>query len=359
MAGTVEPLRARTDASFALESLDVDDGRLIVSGHWDGVRGLRFVRPTLVAGDREVLATLEHKPWAPDGDPWVAAFPWDGGAVDADDLALSVAPSVTVPLGARPPKAQKARAPLADALRDRLRSLEIERDALRARLDEAVADREAALRTRRRMEAQRDEAFAERNAAERERDHAVAARDQAEARRDEAIRDHEVAMRTHRKLQAQRDEAVAALNAAEAAREQALDSTEMARGEALKAAEAAREQALADRDEARAERDELRRQRDDALLAHAALRRRIEEEKARSVRAAEEAAPPRDIADDDAPIGVRTVPAARSLAADLDGPPPGRVRGLTTADRVAIRIFSSIAAVCGLLLLVNLLRVFV
>src|SRR5207245_223766 len=67
---------------------------------WSGLRGVRFVRPTLVVGQREVLATLEHKPWAPSSDrPWVAAFPWAGRMPDLDELELAVAPTVTVPLG--------------------------------------------------------------------------------------------------------------------------------------------------------------------------------------------------------------------------------------------------------------------
>ena len=66
-------------ASFELERLgrrgraDARQ-RLVV-----GVRGMRFVRPALVVDGRQVLATLEHKPWAADGDgAWTAAFPWDG-----------------------------------------------------------------------------------------------------------------------------------------------------------------------------------------------------------------------------------------------------------------------------------------
>jgi hypothetical protein len=58
------------------------------------------------------------------------------------------------------------------------------------------------------------------------------------------------------------------------------------------------------------------------------------------------------------PIGVRMVPAARSLAADLDRAPADRGRGLNKADQVAIRIFGSIAAVCSVLLLLTLLRLF-
>lgn len=445
MAGTLQPLHARAGVTFALESLQVADDRIVVQGHWEGVRGLRFVRPTLVTGGRELLATLEHKPWAPDADPWTAAFPWDGGDVDEGDLALSVAPSVMVPLE-RPPARGPQRQPprqssSLDTLRDRVRSVEVERDALRGRLEEAVRDREAALRARQRMESQRDEAFAERYAAERQRDKARAERDHAIARRDEAIRDHEVATRAVRKLQDQRDAAVAAQQAAEAgrdqavagavaereqamgsataarekeervsqtAREQDLRAAHAAREEELAAAQAAREKELktaraerdaaraerdaarSELDAARAERDELRGQRDDALLAHQALRRQIDAEKvhrdreahahqtpdgqgpapdgagpdraARAIPVRESHArdlPARPAVDDDAPIGVRTVPAAGTLAGDLDRPPRESGRALTRADLVAIRFFGAVAALCGLLLLAQLLRVFV
>ena len=61
-----------------------------MSGRWFGVRGRRFVRPVLtidVAGDRRrLVALLDHKPWhAADGEPWVAAFPWEGAREAAGD----------------------------------------------------------------------------------------------------------------------------------------------------------------------------------------------------------------------------------------------------------------------------------
>ena len=87
-------------ASFELERLEFDDDRLLVSGWWFGVRGVRFMRPALIVDGRKILATLEHKPWAVASDgSWKAAFPWR-----ADDpsegagVVLTVAPSVEVPL---------------------------------------------------------------------------------------------------------------------------------------------------------------------------------------------------------------------------------------------------------------------
>ncbi|HEX2102904.1 MAG TPA: hypothetical protein VHF51_04595, partial [Solirubrobacteraceae bacterium] len=78
-------------------------GRLEVTGRWYGLRGHRFMRPALVVwqGDerRRLLAVLEHKPWAADeGEPWIAAFEWDGEPVELDAAELSVAPTVAVEL---------------------------------------------------------------------------------------------------------------------------------------------------------------------------------------------------------------------------------------------------------------------
>ena len=99
MADAIHPPAAPAGVTFEVERLERDGDKLVVSGHWSGLRGVRFVRPTLVVGDREVLATLEHKPWTPSADrAWTAAFPWKGRTPDASKLALAVAPSVTVPL---------------------------------------------------------------------------------------------------------------------------------------------------------------------------------------------------------------------------------------------------------------------
>jgi hypothetical protein len=107
-AGAPRSNGGRSGANFELERLVVEDGRLLVSGWWSGVRGMRFVRPALVVEGRQVLATLEHKPWAADGDgAWTAAFPWDDeDDVDIGSVMLSVAPSVEVPLDrdAAPPQ---------------------------------------------------------------------------------------------------------------------------------------------------------------------------------------------------------------------------------------------------------------
>lgn len=231
MAGASRQETAR-GAAFEIDGIEVDGGRLLVSGRWSGVRGMRFMRPTLVLGHRQVLAVLEHKPWAPDSDPWIAAFPWDGGEVDRDAMELSVAPSVTVALGElrAPVEADDAIDPVAvERLRSEVRFLrselderdqrstrlasvadderraaqdataghddldrarreaERERDNALAQLEEAIADREAAVRTRTRMEAQRDEVDADRAALQAERDDVLERLAQMRARLDEVM----------------------------------------------------------------------------------------------------------------------------------------------------------------------------
>src|ERR1700716_749272 len=93
--------------SFELERYElVDDKRLEVGGRWYGVRGRRFVRPTLtVLANGEsyrLLAVLDHKPWAAsEGKPWIAAFPLEQDPADLADAELAVAHDIAVPLPPR------------------------------------------------------------------------------------------------------------------------------------------------------------------------------------------------------------------------------------------------------------------
>src|ERR671937_74423 len=90
--------------AFQLDRFEqTGEDRLEVAGRWFGVRGLRFVRPALTVqtkdGERNLLALLEHKPWAAEeGESWVAAFPWEGESPDPGQAELAVAPSVVVTL---------------------------------------------------------------------------------------------------------------------------------------------------------------------------------------------------------------------------------------------------------------------
>jgi hypothetical protein len=100
--------------TFDVEQLGVDGpGQVVISGRWFGVRGRRFMRPTLVVqlrsdgSEQRSLAELEHKPWAAeDGELWTAAFPLAIELGDAASIELSVAPDIAVELA--PPKGAKA-----------------------------------------------------------------------------------------------------------------------------------------------------------------------------------------------------------------------------------------------------------
>ncbi len=105
MAEVVEPATTGANGvAFELDRFEMADGeRFEVGGRWFGVRGRRFMRPslTLVADEeqRRLLADLEHKPWAAeDGQPWEATFPYepdDAGWIEAE---LNVAPDITITL---------------------------------------------------------------------------------------------------------------------------------------------------------------------------------------------------------------------------------------------------------------------
>jgi hypothetical protein len=354
MASGSRSSSGRADVRFEVDRIEARGGRLVVSGWWSGVRGMRFMRPTLLVRDRTVLATLDHKPWTPDGElEWTAAFPWDEEAPNLSEAALSVAPSVTVPLApraeppsdAQPADAQPADAQPADAQpaappelpdeappppdprREEIVALTGHRDRLRAALAEAgrreselESQLEEARRRARGLEAARDDAGRELTAAQRERDQALAQRDEAEADRDAAVR-------TRARMEAQRDEAVAA-----------------------------RERAKHDRDEALVQRDEARAQREEALLAHRTLQRRFDAALAGGEEPPTLDAPSRPHADPDRPIGVRAIPAARAVAPDLHRAERDRTPHVSAYDVWAIRILGSIAALCFIGFLVLLLR---
>lgn len=369
-------------ARFEVDRLEVDEGILTIEGTWSGVRGMRFVRPTLVVDDRQVLATLEHKPWAPREDvPWIASFPWKGEATALAAASLEVAPSVIVPLGpfadtgrtakratdssraeperraarggeAEPGAGAEPRAGAGDHRDGELRALRRDMVALQSRLDDAA-------RAQRTAEADRDRALAMRDEAQRDLEAALRTRDRMDGSRDEALA-------TVAETERRRDEAIAAVErqrdkdvaAAQRERDKRVAAAEKARAEAL----SDRDAVAAERDELRAQRDELRAQREEILLAHRTL-----EQQLRSVRAGHEPhATPADapgpaphVAGADEPIGIRSIPAARTAAADLLGPRRDGRADLSTFDLWTMRVLGTAAAICFVLLLLMLLRVFV
>jgi hypothetical protein len=191
---------ALAPARFEVERFELaGDARIEVRGRWSGVRGRRFMRPTLtgVAGGREqrILAVLDDKPWiAEEGEIWRAAFPCSTDPAALRDAELTVAPDVTVPLA--PPSAPGP----AEALGARDAALAERHDAIEAEVALRIADLRA--------EAERERAGA-RLAAQtaRERDAARAARDEAARERDAARSERDSAVQERNRMLAERDTA--------------------------------------------------------------------------------------------------------------------------------------------------------
>lgn len=403
-------------ASFAVDRLVARDGTLLVEGRWSGVRGMRFLRPTLVVDGRQVLATLEHKPWAPAaGSRWVAAFPWDGDDEALTRASMEVAPSVIVPLGPdadaaadaepgrlRPPvaaptpaairAARAAEAPefdpgppartVAPAAESVLAPVPDAHDA--GAPDAPPGDAtlpEFAPATA--LTPEQADARRELRAVERERDEharaarsAAAERDRALARVEEAVRDREAAIRTRDRMDAQLVEAQAAQARAEQEREEGIAAARRDRDERVSALERDRDERIArleadrdrrvarleqERDEAARERDQVRGQRDDALLAGPALRRppasampATDGGTAKPGPRTERSAPPGPD-EDDAPLGIRSVPAARAAGLRTQQ----QRRELGRFDVWTLRVLAVATATCFLILLFSLVRLFV
>ena len=264
-------------ASFEVERFELaDDACLELRGRWFGVRGRRFMRPTLtaVADGREqrILAVLDHKPWnAEDGESWLAVFPCSTDPAALVQSELTVAPDVTVPLpppsmpaAGRRPRRGAARPPSSRRGGSKVQDRSPDRDAVGEPGDSGNRlEHDAALRSR-------DEAIAELQAVKRECEQlrgehrqALEAREAAIAERHESI-EAEVRLRIEDlRAEAERERAGARL-AAQTARE---------RDEAR----AARDEAADERDEARAERDAAQRARNRILAERDTARTSVEE----------------------------------------------------------------------------------
>jgi hypothetical protein len=218
----------RDQVSFELERFElVGNDRLEVTGRWYGVRGRRFVRPSLTVpapdGGHRSLALLDHKPWsADDGAAWVAAFPWRRNQHDVIEVELAVAPDITVCLpgptssgapqrakrqpgltakrsarrgGERPAADSRPRAgssrlaekapPVKQGAAD-ARRVAAERDAAREELTTARTERDAAREELTTARTQRDAAREELTTAQTERDAARAELTTARTERDTA-----------------------------------------------------------------------------------------------------------------------------------------------------------------------------
>jgi hypothetical protein len=244
-----------TDPAFVVERFAADGDRLEVAGHWRGLRGRRFVRPVLWLHQgesrRRLVAVLDHKPWAADdGEPWLAAFKWDGGELVAERAELEVGRELVVDLplpgGVAPePLPAKPRPPSElERVREQLLSATKERRELEAALDAATVRADALARVREerdraREDAERARADGERlvNDEYRQRERAQEAADLAAAQAREAYEARRLAERqltAAREAHADLEQRVATLETAHRRRVSALE-TELAEAKAASA----------------------------------------------------------------------------------------------------------------------------
>ena len=270
--GVAEPVAG--EAVFELERFEwTADERIEVEGRWLGVRGRRFMRPTLTlrGGDdeRRVLAVLDHKPWDPGDERWLAAFTLDTTS-EFDEAELAVAPGVEVllpaPRSAAAPKARRRRpkryaaraaaAPETTAPVDERAErvlLEAELEDVRRQLEAALSERDALAAARDALlgERERDEDVAadldrlraEHERVVEERGALVAARDALTKERDDALHARDEVRRELDDAKRTREHAIAARDEAIEARESTAEARDVAAGQ--------RDAALAERDAAK------------------------------------------------------------------------------------------------------------
>lgn len=326
MAEAREPSSvAPADVGFELDRFEDSDGRLIVEGRWFGVRGRRFIRPTLTfGGHSRLLADLVDKPWtAEDGRSWRASFALDeqldGELPEAElavgpDLAVTLSPPqrgkanrdrrrrserVSAGRSAKQPSSPSAERPETELARvrsdrERLRlehrQLATDRKALQGELEVAAAETD---RLRARLRHTEQELADVRVAHERlqanlERTHAAL---------DSAREDLARAGAQANNATAARDAAMVQRDSAVAEHEGASRALDQARRE-LAAALAERDAAVAERDALVTERDAAVAERDAAVTERDAL-----------------------VAERDPAAGQRPIPAAGARDAWLAGPP--------------------------------------
>lgn len=281
-----------TEPAFVVERFGPAGDRLEVAGHWHGLRGRRFVRPVLWLhrgeARRRLVAVLDHKPWAADdGDPWLAAFAWEGGALEFDRAELEVGRELVVELplpGRTPPPSTPARPRRPSELeqaREELTAATRERRALQAALDTATTDAgelerlraerdravEAAERARADGERLVNDEYRQRERVQETADRALERARDTEAALDLARRQLTAARTSYARVETERDDAQRRLAAATAERETPSDVAEAERDDArqrLDAMERQRNEARERLAVAMAEGDELRTRLEEA-----------------------------------------------------------------------------------------------
>ena len=243
MSRALEPVSRAGRVLFELDRFELVDDRYELTGRWSGVRGRRFIRPTLMLIDEghpvRLLADLTHKPWAAeDGEPWEAAFPCRITPGEVLEAELSVAPDITVALATpgpgsrrsarKPAKASGPKpAPAGPAepsarldhgeqhrLKAALERAEAEKRQTASRIDEVLGQLSHAMRERDEGQARRTELETDLEALRQERDELSDDRDAVRKQRDDLAASHAAALRS-------RDEALAAGEAAGNARDEA------------------------------------------------------------------------------------------------------------------------------------------
>jgi hypothetical protein len=318
MARAMAPTATGTgNVVFEVERLEQSDGGLLeLSGRWFGVRGRRFVRPTLTmaTGGRShrLLADLAHKPWpAEDGAEWIAAFHWDGDPAELGEIELSVAPDISIRLVSGAAPEQAANAPGDAAVR-----LELQRSWA-----DLTDERRASERLRRELASAHDsldearEQLEQLRAATIEADAAIARRDAALAKLDTLEGEHAETARALERALYDRDQAAKARDQATKARDQAAK---------------ARDHALTERDEATAARD------------RSALREQTEREARRPVPAAPDGPPPRTGPSPSLPPIIQPLSRRHHLTPDIDWGPRGIAIVVLLAAIVAFLVVARI-----------------
>ena len=264
MAETSEVRAGRRSVSLDVDRLELTgDGSLVIEGRWYGVRGRRFVRPTVMlfaGGERSrLLADIEHKPWAAeDGELWLAVFPWKfDQATDMGDMELSVAPDIVVPLP--PPDAGVSRRRRSDGPRPK-RSVDA---SLRRQLDgartELAGERERVDRLQAELERAQAAKARESAVLARRETSAVEKIDELAGALDAALAGRHAAIAERDIVDAEREAAIAQRNTAVTERQTAISECNMAALE-RRTVIAERQAAVADRDRAIAERDQAVRE---------------------------------------------------------------------------------------------------
>ncbi len=260
----VSPNGARV--AFELERFEVTgDDRLEVTGRWSGVRGLRFMRPSLTVrtedGERSLLALLEHKPWAAEeGSAWIAAFPWQGGSPDLGQVELAVAPSVVVELAPDLPKPQRKQ-----SVSHRLAAEKIRSRRLGDELQELAASHEAAVAEQHRLAGELATLKSELNTARRERAEAIKERDAAKRERDRLLPERDEAIRQRDAVAAERASTATQLEHRTRQREEELERLAQEQDAQLQQLTRERDAALRQREKSTREYETAARERDAAV----------------------------------------------------------------------------------------------